>query len=285
MGESLGIAALSLAFLGVVWWWWEVRVRARSRERLSAELDPPAPQPEALPERRVVFPRRRSIAVAAALAAGLGAYWLLSLGLIFPPAIAAMTLLLGLQAESWFYERRQAIAEGQLSDAIDLMIGTLQAGGGLMNALESVIRETRPPLRAEFEEVQGRIRLGDEPLAVLNRVADRVPLESVRLFATTLAVHWEVGGSLAPTLASVGKTIRDRIEISRRVRSMTAQGRLSILSVLGTTYFIGAVIWSSDPDRMERFLLTQIGQVVVAAAMLLQTVGIVWANRLMKLRF
>ena len=49
----------------------------------------------------------------------------------------------------------------------------------------------------------------------------RVPLETFRLFAAALTVHQEVGGSLAPTLATVGRIIRDRIELTRRIRSLT----------------------------------------------------------------
>ena len=55
----------------------------------------------------------------------------------------------------------------------------------------------------------------------------RVPLETFRLFSAALTVHQEVGGSLAPTLATVGRIIRDRIELTRRVRSLTVQSRAS----------------------------------------------------------
>ena len=73
-----------------------------------------------------------------------------------------------------------------------------------------------------------------------------MPLDNFRLFATSLAVHWGVGGSLAPTLSTVGRTIRDRIEIARRIHSMTTQSRVSTIAVLGTTYFIGLLMWRNS---------------------------------------
>ena len=102
-------------------------------------------------------------------------------------------------------------------------------------------------MATQLEEVLGRLRYGDNPIAVFRGLARRVPLDNFRLFATSLAVHWEVGGSLGPTLSTVGRTIRDRIEIARRIRSMTTQSRVSTIAVLATTYFLAVLMWRNDP--------------------------------------
>jgi tight adherence protein B len=93
-----------------------------------------------------------------------------------------------------------------------------------------------------------------------------------------------VGGSLAPTLSTVGRTIRDRIDVGRRIRSMTTQSRVSTLAVLAATYFIGLVMWRNSPERFEGFLANPIGQACVAGALLLQAVGVVWASKIGKVR-
>jgi tight adherence protein B len=69
------------------------------------------------------------------------------------------------------------------------------------------------------------------------------------------------------------------------VRSLTTQSRVSTVAVLGTTYFIAALMWRNDPQRMEAFLATALGQQLVAAAILLQAVGIVWSSSLAKMRY
>jgi Flp pilus assembly protein TadB len=139
--------------------------------------------------------------------------------------------------------RRRLLLEAQLADALDLMIATLRAGGSVLAALEVAVREGRSPLRQQLQEVLGRVRYGDDPPEVLRALERRVPLETFRLFCVALSVHWEVGGSLAPILATVGDTIRDRIELSRRLRSLTTQSRVSTIAILGTTYFIALVVW------------------------------------------
>ena len=193
-------------------------------------------------------------------------------------------LLLG-QVEGMLAQRRVNHLEIQLADMIDLMVGALRAGAGVIKSLEAAVREIRNPLRAPMEELIGRIRLGDEAAEVFEDLAARVPLETFMLFSSTLAVHWEVGGSLAPTLATVGRTIRDRIELSRRVRSMSAQARMSTISVLLASYAIAAIMWANDPDRTERFLKTELGSILISMVLVLQAVGIVWSAALARIKF
>jgi Flp pilus assembly protein TadB len=120
---------------------------------------------------------------------------------------------------------------------------------------------------------------------VFRSLAERVPLETFVLFASTLTIHWEVGGSLGPTLATVGRTVRDRIDISRRIRSNIAQSQISTVMVLALTYFIALIVYSHGPEQMQEFLSTSIGSFFAAGAMLLQAVGIVWMSYISRMRF
>ncbi len=113
----------------------------------------------------------------------------------------------------------------------------------------------------------------------------RVPLETFLLFSSALSVQSETGGSLAPTLASVGRTIRDRIEIARRIRSNSAQSEVSTLAVLLLTYFIALVVWRTNPEQMGQFLATSVGQWAVAGTILMQAAGLVWMSFISRLRF
>ena len=204
------------------------------------------------------------------------------------PYAMAFSLMSGLvvwQLEEWFFQRRLQKAEHQLADSIDMIIAAVKAGASLQSAMQSAVENTPAPWKEEMEEVVGRIRYGDDPIEVLTELSDRVSLETVRLFAQTLAVNWSVGGRLSQTLANVARTIRDRLELSQRMHAMTTQARLSVVSVIAVTYFIGALMWRNDPDRMGEFLTSMIGQGLVATAMILQAVGIVWISRLSTPRF
>ncbi len=229
--------------------------------------------------------RNRLLPWLAALVAAITVYFILGWPLVFVASVSVIVVLLGSQLEALWSVRKAARIEVQLADTIDLMIGALGAGAGVMVALESAVRESREPLRTPLEEMIGRIRLGDDPKTVFHGLYQRVPLETFLLFSSALAVQWETGGSLAPTLATVGRTIRDRVEMSRRIHSNTVQSQLSTAAVLGVTYFLALVIWRSNPDQMRQFLATSFGQLAVAGTMLLEGLGIAWMSTISRMRF
>lgn len=214
------------------------------------------------------------------------AVWLLAgWSLPYIVAIGLMVGLLASQVESFLASQVVAKLETQLADAIDIMIGAVGAGASVSTAIESAITECRAPLRPYLEEVAGRIRLGDEPADVFRSLAERVPLETFLLFTSALSVHWEVGGRLTSTLTTVGRTIRDRIEVARRINSNSAQSQFSTIAIIGLTYFIAVVVWRNGPDQMQEFVTSSVGSWFVAGSVLLQAVGIVWMNLISKPRF
>lgn len=200
-------------------------------------------------------------------------------------AIGAVVSLLLSQLESFLHTRHIAILERQLADAIDIMVGAVSAGAGVGPAIDAATIETDRPLKLYLEELSGRIRLGDEPLMVFRSLADRVPLETFLLFTSSLAVHYEVGGRLAPTLATVGRTIRDRIEVTRRIQSNIAQSQFSIFAILGLVYLIAIIVWRNGPEPMREFVSSAVGSWFVAGSIIMQAVGIVWMNLISKPKY
>jgi Flp pilus assembly protein TadB len=200
-------------------------------------------------------------------------------------AIGAVVSLLLNQLEGFLHARHIARLERQLADAIDIMVGAVSAGAAVGPAMDAATVETDRPLKPYLEELSGRIRLGDDPAAVFRSLAQRVPLETFLLFSSSLAVHFEVGGRLAPTLATVGRTIRDRIEITRRIQSNIAQSQFSTFAILGLVYLIAVIVWRNGPEAMEEFVTSTVGSWFVAGSIIMQAVGIAWMNLISKPRF
>lgn len=200
-------------------------------------------------------------------------------------AIGAVLSLLLNQLESFLHTRHIAKLERQLADAIDIMVGAVSAGAALGPAMEAATLESDRPLKPYLQEISGRIRLGDDPASVFRSLADRVPLETFLLFSSSLAVHYEVGGRLAPTLATVGRTIRDRIEITRRIQSNIAQSQFSTFAILGLIYLIAVIVWRNGPEPMVEFVTSTVGSWFIAGSIIMQAVGIGWMNFISKPKF
>ncbi len=273
----------------MVYVWYERRARRLTVERLAAIIGGPgvADTREAVPQRTIrSFPPRHRYAAYAAGLTVTAALWAAA-GL--PVAIAAAGgILAGVLAylvEDHFGGQKTDLIEAQLAAAIYLMVGSLRAGASLLAAFDSALEEVGPPLRPYFQEVAGRIRLGDDPRAAVSDLQNHIPMETFRLFATSLAVHWEVGGSLATTLSTVGQTVRDRIELSRRVRAQAVEAQASVAVVLVMAYVLGFLMWRTNPDRLEAFVATSVGTSLIAAVITLQAVGLVWMSRMNRSAF
>ena len=275
--------AVAAAAVIVLYSWRSERLKRMCIERLGASLSTstarPRPMRTAAPLKR--FPTRYRFAGPLAGSVVAAGFYFFS-GLPSPFAVAAGLLvgvLAGL-AEVVVADSKTAKIEVQLADSIDLMVGALRAGAALLKAFDAALAEARQPFRSELQELTGRIRLGESPQAALNDLATRVPLETFRLFALSVSVHWETGGALSSGLAGVGRTIRDRIETSRRIRAQGAEGQVSVVAVLLISYGLGATMYNANPGPLTEFLLSPIGSYMGAAVIGLQAVGILWIGRM-----
>lgn len=285
MGKFFALCVLlAAAALVVMLRRWQIRRLAAVRWE-AVDLGAPPDASMQLPAS--VRPRRRRHPLLVALGAllcGL-ALWLFGLSWAFVLSLSLVAAILLAQLDEFLAARRDARLETQLIDAIDLSVGALGAGATLLSALEAATRESKAPLRPYLQEVIGRIQLGDDPALVFRALSQRVPLETFMLFSSTLSTNWEVGGSLATLLSGVGRTIRDRIEIGRRIRSNSTQSQVSTVAVVLLTYFIALVMWRTNPDQMRTFVATSVGETMIAGTIVLQAVGILWMSAISRVRF
>lgn len=115
----------------------------------------------------------------------------------------------------------------QLPDTITLIANALRAGSSFLQAIELVVRESRPPISTEFGRVIREVNLGLSFDVALENMVRRVRSDDLELMATAISIQHTVGGNLAEILDSIAFTIRERVRIQGEIRTLTAQQRLS----------------------------------------------------------
>ncbi len=115
----------------------------------------------------------------------------------------------------------------QLPDTITLLANGLRAGSSFLQAVELVVRESRPPVSTEFSRVIREVNLGLPFEQAMENMVRRVRSDDLELMATAINIQHTVGGNLAEILDSIAYTIRERIRIQGEIRTLTAQQRLS----------------------------------------------------------
>jgi tight adherence protein B len=207
------------------------------------------------------------------------------LGLLFPVVFAALVMV-GARAviARKVAKRRSAFAE-QLDDTLQLMASGLRAGHSLPAALDAVATEAESPTAEEFARLLNKNRIGYDLAQAIEECAERMDCDDLAWTAQAVAIHREVGGNLGEVLDHVGETIRERNQIRRQVRTLSAEGRISANVLIALPIAIAALLAFISPDYVKLFVTTPIGLVLIGISIVLFVIGVLWLRQITKIRF
>lgn len=179
--------------------------------------------------------------------------------------------------------KRFARFEEQMPDAIDMMQRALKAGHPFGQCLKLVAEDMDQPISREFELTFADLSYGNDPRRALFGLLQRVPSVSVTALITAVMVQRETGGNLAENLAKISSVIRGRFRFQRRVRTLSAEGRLSgwILALMPLTLF--AALWATNPKYVSILLDHPRGPSLIGVSILMGAIGIMWISRLVRI--
>ncbi len=187
-------------------------------------------------------------------------------GLVAPPVVAHTIVRFKLRA------LRDEFAD-QLPDALQVLASALRVGHSFSGALDVVVQNTREPARSELKRVVQDDQLGVPPEVAIRKMVDRMRNRDLEQVALLAELQRTAGGNSAEVLDTVVETIRQRGELRRLVRALTAQGRMArwILTALpiGLTVFM----WFMHPDIMSTFFTSGLGQVALLIAVAMVALG------------
>lgn len=177
--------------------------------------------------------------------------------------------------------RRRAFSD-QLPDILQLIAGSLRSGFSLAQALDSVVREDTQPSAGEFSRALAESRIGVELEDTLDRVALRMASDDLKWVVMAIRIQREVGGNLAEVLLTTVGTMRERAQVRRQVRALSAEGRLSAYVLLALPFGIGAFVYFNNPEYIRPLYTTVPGVVMLVASAVLMALGSFWMSRLVK---
>ncbi|WP_338548886.1 type II secretion system F family protein [Roseovarius phycicola] len=123
--------------------------------------------------------------------------------------------------------KRMALLEEQLPDAIELMVRSLRVGHPFSAAIAIVADEVSDPLATEFGVIADEAAYGREMGEALKDMAERIDMQDLRFLAVAVTIQQQSGGNLAEILDGLAKVIRARFRLFRRVKAITAEAKWS----------------------------------------------------------
>jgi tight adherence protein B len=181
--------------------------------------------------------------------------------------------------------RRSAAFEGQLAESLDLLVGSLRAGQGLLQAIESASYEQPEPMRSEFRRIVGQVNMGVRISDAMETLTERFDSRDVDLLATAIAINRETGGNLTEVLERLAKTVRQRREIRAEAKSLTAAPRATsyILAVLPVA--IASYCIAMSPIYKEQLLHAPLGRLLLIGACIWSLIGFFISQKLAKAEY
>ncbi len=180
-------------------------------------------------------------------------------------------------------ERRRLRFNEQHVGALGTMSNALRAGFSINQAFESVVETGENPIAQEFSVLLQQMRVGMSFEDALESLDRRVASDDLTLVCTSIDIARRTGGNLTEIFDRISETIRGRMRIERRVRTLTAQGRLQGMIVSAMPFLLGIAMFVLKPDIMRPFLFSMRGIVCVSGAAVLVVVGWLFIRKIIKI--
>ena len=228
-----------------------------------------------------------------------GEWWVLRIVAVFAVAAAALVLFSGGPIlnfamvvvgalAGWFLpafvlrflaKRRSKKFEAQLPDVLTLVASSLSTGFSLLQALDAVAKDSAEPAAKEFSRALAETRIGADVGEALERMAERTQSDNMRWATMAIRIQREVGGNLGETLRTTAKTIREREELRRHVRGLSAEGRLSAYILIGMPIGIFFYTYYSNHDYVSLLWTRPLGLAMLAAGIVSMVIGVFWMRK------
>ncbi|RJG05327.1 secretion system protein F [Noviherbaspirillum cavernae] len=206
--------------------------------------------------------------------------WLFTNNPVFVTFTAIGTLILPKVYIKSIAAKRLKRFEEQLPDALLMVSGAMRAGASLNVALESMIKEQKPPMSQEFDLMLREQRLGVDFDTALVNMEKRNPLQDFSLVVSGLRISREVGGNLAEILESLAHTLREKATMEGKIRSLTAQGKMQGLIMSCLPLFIMAALNWIEPKAMGTMFTTLFGWVTLTVILVMIVIGYLFIRKI-----
>ncbi|MCX6113116.1 MAG: type II secretion system F family protein [Proteobacteria bacterium] len=194
-------------------------------------------------------------------------------GIFIGAAVGFMFSRLPAPMIQYMKNKRAYLFNIQMVDALTLMSNGLRSGLNLIQAVNLVVEEMPDPIRQEFNLLLAQNRIGvpiDEAFVNLSK---RLDVEDLDMFATAILILRETGGNLPETFDTIAHTIRERVKLTAKVKSLTAQGVFQAIVITVIPLFMLLVQYFANRDQTMLMFETPVGYIMLFVMFLMQGLG------------
>jgi tight adherence protein B len=180
--------------------------------------------------------------------------------------------------------RRLKAFENQLPDVLITVAASLKAGHSFRQGIQSVVEEGAEPAAKEFKRVLTETQLGKPMDDALGSLAERVGSENLSFVVTAVTIQRQIGGSLAGLFDMVADTVRQRQQFARKIRSLTAMGRMSAYVLVALPFFMAFIVSLMNSAYMAPLFHTGLGHAMIIGGLTMMALGSLMLKKIVSFR-
>lgn len=181
------------------------------------------------------------------------------------------------------YSRRVDKFVMQMIDALSLMSNGLKSGLSVPQSVGLVTQEMPNPIRQEFNLVLSQTKLGASLEEAFTELSKRIDSDDVEMFVTSVNILQSTGGNLAETFDTIVMTIRERVKVEQKIKSVTRQNLIQAFTVMAVPPGMAIMFYLQDPDYMRPMFTTPIGWAILVLVFVLEIVAFFVIRKIMKI--
>jgi len=162
----------------------------------------------------------------------------------------------------------------QFPEALDLIARALKAGHSLNSGMKLAADEFDDPLGPEFDETLGEINFGVSVDNALKNLAKRIECPELKYFVVAVILQRETGGNLSELIESLANLIREKFKFQGKVRTLSAEGRLSAVILVAIPFVIAAYLHFANPYYLGPLFSEPAGRIMIGVAGIMMVIGI-----------
>jgi tight adherence protein B len=205
-----------------------------------------------------------------------------------PPLLTLLLLVLGCSLPvGWVaYRAKQRVNafDNQLAELLITIAASLKAGHSFRHAIQAVVDEGVEPAAKEFRRVLTETRLGRPMDDALAEMGERIGSKNLMFVLNSVTIQRQIGGSLAGLFDMVAETVRQRQQFARKIKGLTAMGRMSAYVLGGLPFAMALLISVISPAYMSPLWHTSLGHEMVAAGLMMLAIGAVFLRKIVSFR-
>ena len=180
--------------------------------------------------------------------------------------------------------KRKKQFETQLVQGLEFLSTSMKAGLSLIQALESLVENSVPPLSQEFDLVLREYRIGVPLNEAMQNLARRIESEEINLMVFSTIITRELGGDISEVFENLADVIRKRSSVMERIETLTAQGKLQALICGLIPFLLYGFIWAWKPEFIQTLLNSALGKYALIVVAILQMIVLVAVRRMVDIR-